>query len=463
MNIEALQVCLGAGARRTHRARNLRDLVRKESGENCTGAKVRVTLLNRGADGFKPEIYGDKITVERSISLGSGYNGYKLLDASGKERSRSKKDLDAMLDQLNIQVENPVAVLDQEEAKKFLTGKAEDKYAFFTKATELERLDRVYANIHDTIIDQENSMTRAEDGLNPAIERCRKLEQEWNAFQELDKLEADVAHARALYEWALYSEKNSEVEQLEKTNEKYTKTLEKKKAELKKAEESLNAEDDEEEKLNAELRELGQEANQAAQNKTNLEDELRDMNKPIKMKERERSVVLRELENAKRGHKNAIRRLEKERADILASKEGSAEAERVRIREIADLERQIVQLKERTEPVENEINRHLQEYNELKPQVEDKESAVKQTESQYRAVESNVRSLQSEDGSADIAKFGGNKCVKLHAVSQKPCACSSSYNSNRAQPFFRKRAESRPARASQEVQGARDRPRGKIH
>jgi hypothetical protein len=30
----------------------------------------------------------------------------------------------------NIQVENPVAVLDQEEAKKFLTGKAEYKYNF---------------------------------------------------------------------------------------------------------------------------------------------------------------------------------------------------------------------------------------------------------------------------------------------------------------------------------------------
>lgn len=413
--LAALQVCLGAGARRTHRARNLRDLVRKESGENCTGAKVRVTLLNRGADGFKPEIYGDRISVERSISLGSGYNGYKLLDASGKERSRSKKDLDAMLDQLNIQVENPVAVLDQEEAKKFLTGKAEDKYAFFTKATELERLDRVYANIHDTIIDQENSMTRAEEGLNPAIERCRKLEQEWNAFQELDKLEADVAQARALYGWALYSEKKCEVEDLERKNEKFTKTLEKRKAELKKAEESLNTEDDQEEKLKAELLELGEEANQAAQNKTNLENELRDLNKPIRVKERERSVVLKELDNAKRGHKSAIRRLEKERAEILANKEGSAEAERVRIRQIADLERQLVQLKERIEPVENEVNRHLQDYNELKPQAEDKLTSVKQTENQYRAVESNVRSLQSEDGSADIAKFGGNKCVKLHA------------------------------------------------
>ena len=45
--------------------------------------------------------------MERSISLGGGYNGFKLLDAEGKEKSRNKRDLDAMLDQLNIQVDNP--------------------------------------------------------------------------------------------------------------------------------------------------------------------------------------------------------------------------------------------------------------------------------------------------------------------------------------------------------------------
>ena len=51
--LAAIQVCLGAGARRTHRARNLKDLVRKEAGADCTGAKLRVTLLNRGADGYR--------------------------------------------------------------------------------------------------------------------------------------------------------------------------------------------------------------------------------------------------------------------------------------------------------------------------------------------------------------------------------------------------------------------------
>ena len=103
--LAAVQVCLGANAKRTHRARNLKDLVRKES--NVNGAKLRVTLLNRGSDGFKPEVYGDHITVERCISLGGGYNGFRLLDAEGKEKSRSKKELFAMLDQLNIQVDNP--------------------------------------------------------------------------------------------------------------------------------------------------------------------------------------------------------------------------------------------------------------------------------------------------------------------------------------------------------------------
>ena len=133
--LAAIQICLGAGARRTHRARNIKDLVRKESaGANpSTAAKVRVTLLNEGGDGYRQDLYGDSITIERVISLRGGYNGYKLYNAEMKEVSRSKKDLDEMLDHLNIQVENPVAILDQEEAKKFLKGKASEKYNFFLK------------------------------------------------------------------------------------------------------------------------------------------------------------------------------------------------------------------------------------------------------------------------------------------------------------------------------------------
>ncbi len=101
--LAAIQICLGAGAKRTHRARNLKDLVRKEG--NAQTAKVRVTLLNKGPDAYQHSKYGDTITIERSISLSGGYNGYKLLDHEGVTKSKSKKDLDNLLDQLNIQGE----------------------------------------------------------------------------------------------------------------------------------------------------------------------------------------------------------------------------------------------------------------------------------------------------------------------------------------------------------------------
>ena len=111
-----------------------------------------------------------------------------------------------MLDQLNIQVENPVAVLDQEEAKKFLTGKDEDKYDFFTKATELERLDRCYASIADSILEQKEVQGRARDNIQGSVENTKQLKKEWEQFQELDKLELEAQELRANYGWSIHSE-----------------------------------------------------------------------------------------------------------------------------------------------------------------------------------------------------------------------------------------------------------------
>lgn len=68
--LAAIQICLGAGARRTHRARNLKDLVRKDAASNAPNcAKIQVSILNKGSDAYEPEIYGDTIIVERTISL----------------------------------------------------------------------------------------------------------------------------------------------------------------------------------------------------------------------------------------------------------------------------------------------------------------------------------------------------------------------------------------------------------
>jgi len=181
--LAAVQICLGAGARRTNRAKTLSKLINNHG--NATHAKLQVKLLNKGSDSFQHEIYGDFITVERILDK-TGGSTYRLLDEDDKVKSKKKADLDAMLDLFNIQVDNPVAVLDQEESKKFLKGRPEDKYAFFCKATELERIDRHYAITKDHIEDLDESRVDLVKQLRPQRDVVQKLEAEWEECQKLE-------------------------------------------------------------------------------------------------------------------------------------------------------------------------------------------------------------------------------------------------------------------------------------
>lgn len=62
-----------------------------------------------------------------------------MLNSANKTVSTEKAELDRLLAHFNVAVENPCCVLTQDEAKRFIQGKEADKYAFFLKATLLER------------------------------------------------------------------------------------------------------------------------------------------------------------------------------------------------------------------------------------------------------------------------------------------------------------------------------------
>ena len=96
--------------------------------------------------------------------------------------------------------------MDQEQAKKFLTGKAEDKYNFFMTATELERVDRTYASTLDTITELQDINIRIKEGLQTSYEHVEDLKHKWNEHQELEKLVQKKLHLGTDYAWSLYNE-----------------------------------------------------------------------------------------------------------------------------------------------------------------------------------------------------------------------------------------------------------------
>lgn len=91
-------------------------------------AEVKLQLSNRGEDAFRPDVYGDKIIIERSINKDGG-GGFKLKSARDKIVSAKKEELQAILDHFMIQADNPLNILSQDDAKIFLSASSsKEKY-----------------------------------------------------------------------------------------------------------------------------------------------------------------------------------------------------------------------------------------------------------------------------------------------------------------------------------------------
>ncbi|MEQ2224474.1 Structural maintenance of chromosomes protein 6, partial [Ilyodon furcidens] len=144
--LTALIVALGGNAQATNRGSSLKGFVK----EGESSADVSITLRNKGRDAYKLEVYGPAITIDLRITR-EGLRTYKLRNKSGQVISTKKEELVSILDNFNIQVNNPVSVLTQEMSKYFLHSKGEgDKYKFFMKATQLEQMREDFIYIKAT-------------------------------------------------------------------------------------------------------------------------------------------------------------------------------------------------------------------------------------------------------------------------------------------------------------------------
>lgn len=123
--LTALVVVLGGKSNSTGRANGVKDFVKSGTDK----ALVRVTLRNDGMDPFKYEEFGDSIDIERSITK-EGQTQYKI-KGHGKQKALTGKQarvtLGQILDHFDVQVDNPMTVLNQDQSRHFLANADEGK------------------------------------------------------------------------------------------------------------------------------------------------------------------------------------------------------------------------------------------------------------------------------------------------------------------------------------------------
>ncbi|KAE9321874.1 hypothetical protein PR003_g17364 [Phytophthora rubi] len=303
--IAALQVCFGSSAHSTHRGKSLKSLIRHGFDGN---ALVRVTLRNDdvGSDAFRPEKFGRKIIVERVIRR-DGSGEYCLRGKRGVLVSKLKKDVEAMMDHLNIQTENPCAILDQDSAKLFLKGSSADKYKFFLQATELDKMRTTFANIDEeskkiaesTLVHEKNKVTALKDAVKEAKKQLQQA-------QGIEKLESYLGVLKAEFEWSLVSEKEGEVAKVEAKIAKRKADTEQAAARNAVAREEVEKLEKRQNELNAMLEEISKKMDRCSNRKTELRNKIRELRRPLHQKQSE----VTQLEQSKQRETERLARLQ---------------------------------------------------------------------------------------------------------------------------------------------------------
>ncbi|RDD37134.1 Structural maintenance of chromosomes protein 6 [Trichoplax sp. H2] len=204
-------VGLGGRSRLTNRATSMKGLIKKGS----SYARIIITLANDGSDSYYPEKFGSKIIIQRDLWQ-DGHANYKIKSSKGFIVAEEKKELMAILDHFDIQVDNPVCFLTQDASKEFLSSHHPSKmYQFYLKGTQLSQLinNCNYAKLSQRILQdilnkEEESLKELQDDLEQKMERQKLFDQIDEINQQLTQLKSELA-------WAYVYQEENKLKQIE--------------------------------------------------------------------------------------------------------------------------------------------------------------------------------------------------------------------------------------------------------
>ncbi|KAI0475119.1 P-loop containing nucleoside triphosphate hydrolase protein [Xylariaceae sp. FL0804] len=213
--LTAITLCLGGKASATNRGGSLRSFV-KEGQEH---ASLIVKIKNQGDDAYKPDLYGESITCERWFNK-SGGSGFKLKSAAGRILSTKKADVDDVVEYYCLQVDNPLNVLSQDNARQFLNAAAPgSKYKYFVQGTQLEQLDQDYQLLTDLLDHNEAKLSDHQENIAYLKQKFEKAVKLRDTVAKSANMRAKRIVYRNQLAWAQVSEQEDELKRREEVIE----------------------------------------------------------------------------------------------------------------------------------------------------------------------------------------------------------------------------------------------------
>ncbi|KAK3085167.1 hypothetical protein FSP39_025362 [Pinctada imbricata] len=301
--VTALVVGLGGKASACGRGNAVKSLIK--TGKQT--AEVEIVLRNRGPDAFKHNAYGDAIIVNRKFTADGGSH-YKIKSKTGRVVTTKREELTNITDQFNIQVDNPVSILNQDTSRNFLNSKnSNDKYKFFLKATQLEQMKLDYSRANEQKEVTKVMIEKKKESLPNLATEVLKLEQQFKSLTAVNDLKAKMKKHKEEMAWAFVIAKERALVPMQKEHRYEEDRLP---AFKKKVDESKAKEDDCVKRHKAIQEELKRTSEEVNVLRPQFDEAKKDLNEK-KKNARSAQIESRKIENH-------LRKLTQEREDIKA-------------------------------------------------------------------------------------------------------------------------------------------------
>ena len=174
--------------------------------KGCSKTVIQVTLSNVGEDAYKPETFGKSITFQRTINE-SGTSAYLLKDENLEDvarKSRNAKDeCRRILDKFQIQLDSPIVVLHQDEAKEMLKMESPDKlYNFFEKSTLIKQCFEQYSQAQVEYNRANSTLKEKVRALKELSQEYRRQQAKYDEIQRSEQMDQELMETKGEYAWA---------------------------------------------------------------------------------------------------------------------------------------------------------------------------------------------------------------------------------------------------------------------
>ncbi|XP_014205364.1 structural maintenance of chromosomes protein 6 [Copidosoma floridanum] len=309
--LTALTVGLGARAKITNRGPSIKEFIKKGK-SSCL---IEISVTNDGPLPYKYENYGNIITIVRTISQSA--SGYKIKNWKGDTISTKREELDSIIQQLNIQVDNPISVLNQDVSRTFLvSANSSDKYKLFMKATRLDVIGENYRKAAESSEVTKQSLQEARKHLSENENDIARIKKKLKALDSLVETREEYNSVNNEIMWATAIQEEKKLLDIDAKIESQQANVEK----LKNLESSKATK---EQKINEKIEVLKQEIAQHEAEASGSEAKLNEVKQSLKeasklhdqKKEKWRAIhqSIKRKENEISDVSNEIKKLEKAR------------------------------------------------------------------------------------------------------------------------------------------------------